>query len=99
MVPSAEIVSQQTVAFDGTVTTIADGVVTLTPSHWYSGTATDLVRVRAPSEDMQQLVSAVKFEVGGRYLVSATDGEVTVCGFSAPYSAELASIYAEAFPG
>jgi hypothetical protein len=99
MVPSAAIVSQQTVAFDGTVTTIADGVVTLTPSHWYAGTATDLVRVRAPSEDMQQLLSAVKFEVGGRYLVSATDGEVTVCGFSAPYSAELASIYAAAFPG
>jgi hypothetical protein len=99
MVPNAEIISHQTVAFDGTVTTLADGVVTLTPSHWYAGDETDLVRVQAPSDDMQQLVSAVKFEDGGRFLVSATDGQVTVCGFSAPYSAELASIYAEAFPG
>jgi hypothetical protein len=99
MVPNAEIVSRQTVAFDGTVTTLADGVVTLTPSHWYAGDETDLVRVQAPSDDMQELVSAVKFEDGGRYLVSATDGQVTVCGFSAPYSAELAAVYAEAFPG
>ena len=99
MVPNAEIVSNQTVAFDGTVTTLADGVVTLTPSHWYAGDETDLVRVQAPSEDMQQLVSAVKFEDGGRYLVSATDGQVTVCGFSAEYSDSLAAIYAEAFPG
>jgi hypothetical protein len=99
MVPNAEIVSHQTVAFDGTVTMLADGVVTLTPSHWYAGDETDLVRVQAPLEDMQQLVSAVRFEDGGRYLVSATDGQVTVCGFSAPYSADLAAVYAEAFPG
>ncbi len=39
------------------------------------------------------------FEEGGRYLVSATDGRVTVCGFSAPYSAELAALYEQAFPG
>jgi hypothetical protein len=99
MVPNAEIVSHQTVAFEGTVTMLADGVVTLTPSHWYAGDETDLVRVQAPSEDMQQLVSAVSFEEGGRYLVSATDGQVTVCGFSAPYSSDLAAVYAEAFPG
>ncbi|GAW50766.1 MULTISPECIES: hypothetical protein [unclassified Nocardioides] len=99
MVPNAEIVSQQTLAFDGTVTMLADGVVTLAPSHWYAGAETDLVRVQAPAQDMQQLVGAVEFEEGGRYLVSATDGQVTVCGFSAPYSADLAAVYAEAFPG
>jgi hypothetical protein len=99
MVPNAETLANQTVAFDGTVTMLADDVVTLTPSHWYVGDETDLVRVRAPAADLQQLVGAAEFEDGGRYLVSATDGEVTVCGFTAPYSADLAAIYEQAFPG
>lgn len=99
MVPNADVVSRQTVAFDGTVTTLADGVVTLTPTHWYAGGETDLVRVQAPADVMRQLVGAVRFEDGGRYLVSATDGQVTVCGFSAPYSADLAAVYEQAFPG
>ena len=99
MVPNAEILAQQSVAFDGTVTAMDGGVVTLTPTTWYAGEPTDLVEVQAPAADMQELVGAVQFEQGGRYLVSATDGQVTVCGFSAPYSAELAALYAEAFPG
>ena len=41
----------------------------------------------------------MSFEEGGRYLVSATDGRVTLCGFSAPYSTELAALYDQAFPG
>ena len=97
MVPNAEALSRQTLAFDGTVTSISDGLVTLAPSTWYAGTPTDLVQVRAPAEDWQRLLSAVRFEEGGRYLVSATDGRVTVCGFSAPYSPDLAAIYAAAF--
>jgi hypothetical protein len=97
MVPDAESLSRQSVAFDGTVTTLADGVVTLAPSHWYAGDPTDLVRVQAPPEVMQELVGAAKFEEGGRYLVSATSGQVTACGFTAPYSADLAALYEQAF--
>ena len=48
-------------------------------------------------ESMQDLVGAVRFEQGGRYLVSASNGQVTVCGFSAPYSADLAGLYEQAF--
>ena len=97
MVPNAEALSQQDVAIDGTVTTIADDVVTLTVGEWYAGDPTDLVRVQAPEEEMQRLAGAVDFEEGGRYLVSATDGRVTVCGFSAPWSEDLADLYTEAF--
>jgi hypothetical protein len=99
MVPNPEIVAQQSVAFDGTVTTLADGAVTLTVDHWYAGSPTDLVRVQAPATELEELVGAVHFEDGGRYLVSATGGQVTVCGFSAPYSTDLAKIYEQAFPG
>ncbi|GAB6985086.1 hypothetical protein [Nocardioides pyridinolyticus] len=97
MVPNAELLSRQEVAVDGTVTTVADGVVTLAVSKWYAGDPTDLVRVQAPEAAMQELVGAVDFEEGGRYLVSATDGVVTVCGFSAPWSEDLAALYAQGF--
>ncbi len=97
MVPSARILSTQTVAFEGTVEDIADDTVTLTPTHWYHGNSTGLVTVTAPPADLAALVGAAEFKVGGRYLVSATDGEVTVCGMTAPYNKDLAALYAEAF--
>ncbi len=97
MVPNAETLSQQSLAFSGTVTSLADGVVTLTVDHWYAGGPTDLVRVQAPDAQLQELVGAVEFEDGGRYLVSASNGQVTVCGFSAPYSSDLAGLYGQAF--
>ncbi len=99
MVPNADTIAQQTVAFEGTVTAIADNLVTLTVTHWYAGGPTDLVRVQAPPADLAQLIGAVEFERGGRYLVSATDGRITVCGMSAPWSADLAALYEQAFGG
>jgi len=96
-VPSAEILSLQETAFDGTVSAIADGTVTLDVAKWYRGGPADQVTVDAPPTDMQALVQAADFQAGQRYLVSANDGFVTVCGFTAPYSDDLAALYAEAF--
>ena len=99
MVPTAPMIAQQSVAFAGTVEAISGDVVTLRPTHFYAGTPTDLVKVQAPpAADLQALVQAVHFKQGERYLVSATRGEVTICGFSAPWSPELAGVYAQAFP-
>ncbi|MGZ4447875.1 MAG: hypothetical protein ACXVWZ_14795 [Nocardioides sp.] len=98
MVPNARLISQQSLAFEGTVQSIAGGVVTLVPTRFYTGSATDLVKVEAPSADLQALVGAVKFEEGGRYLVAASGGQVMVCGFSGPYTADLAGLYQQAFP-
>ena len=94
---TARLLGNQETAFDGTVTAIDGGSVTLEVSHWYRGGDQDLVVVDAPDPELQALILSVKFDQGGRYLVSATDGVVTVCGFSAPYSADLAAIYGEAF--
>jgi hypothetical protein len=98
MVVSPAVLAQQQVAFDGTVASITDGTVTLDVGHWYHGGDADQVSVQAPPADMQALVQAADFRVGGRYLVSATDGSVSVCGFTAPYSDELAAMYGQAFP-
>ncbi|WP_028644733.1 hypothetical protein [Nocardioides sp. URHA0020] len=97
MVPNAEVLATADTAFDGTVTSIVGDDVTLTPSHWYAGDETDTVVVTAPSEQMQQLVSGVRFQAGERYLVSASNGQVSLCGFSAAYGDDLAKVYAEAF--
>jgi hypothetical protein len=98
MVPNAAALAGADFAFDGVVTSIVGDNVTLEPSRWYAGKAVDFVVLNAPSEQMQEVASAVKFQTGGRYLVSATGKQVTLCGFSAEYSDELAAIYAEAFP-
>jgi hypothetical protein len=94
---SAELLANQETAFDGTVTAIADGLVTLEVGHWYRGGDADQVTVNAPPADLQALVQAADFQTGQRYLVSAHEGFVSVCGFTAAYSDELAALYAEAY--
>lgn len=100
MVPSAEAMADNPVAFDGTVQSIEGDVVTLAPTTWYAGDATDLVTVEAPPDELRTLLVSVDFQEGERYLVTATaGGAVMICGFSAPYSPGLAGVYAEAFGG
>ena len=96
-VPTAELLGNQETAFDGTVSAITDGTVTLEVTKWYRGGPADQVTVDVPPADMQALMQAADFQTGHRYLVSANGGFVTVCGFTAPYSDELAALYAEAF--
>ena len=97
MMVSPEVLANQQVAFDGTVAAMTDGLVTLDVTSWYRGGDADQVTVKAPPENLQALISAADFQVGQRYLVSATDGFVSVCGFSGAYSDELAAMYAQAF--
>lgn len=98
-VPTADILGQQELAFDGVVDDISAGMVTLTPTMFYAGEPTDIVRVEAPPEALEGLLLAVQFEVGQRYLVSADDGQVSVCGYSGAWSPELEQLFVEAFPG
>ena len=98
-VPSPEVLSRQTLAFDAVATEVADGVVTLSPSMFFAGDPTAQVQVQAPPEVLQQLLLAVDFQEGERYLVAATGGEVAVCGYTGPWSPQLEQLYLEAFPG
>ena len=98
--PSAEVLAGAAVAFDGTVRDIEGEVADLHVSRWYRGGPAEVVTVRAQSESMQALVGAVALEEGGRFLVAADDaGVLFVCGLSAPWSEDLAGLYAEAFGG
>ena len=97
MVPNAEALATQTTAFEGTVTTLEDGMATLEVDRWFVGEETEQVTVVAPDEDLRALLVAVEFEVGRTYLVSATGDQVSLCGFTDEKSPELEALYAEAF--
>lgn len=94
-----QVVASQDVVVDAVVESISGGEVTLAPTRFYAGEETDLVTVSEPSGDLQLLLTGVEFVEGERFLVSATDGQVTLCGFSAPWSESLAAVYDEAFAG
>ena len=99
MVPSAEALATQTTAFEGTVVGLADGTATLDVTRWYAGDETGQATVSTPDEDLQALLVAVDFQEGRTYLVSARDGRVSLCGFTAEKTPELEALYAEAFGG
>jgi hypothetical protein len=85
-------------AFEGTVTAVEGDQATLTVDEWYLGGDADQVTVTGP-EGSVALLGSVTLEEGSAYLISASDGVVRSCGQSGPVSAELETIFAEAFGG
>lgn len=99
-VPSVEFLRAQDTAFEGTVTEVGDGTATLDVDRWYAGDdETDQVRVSTPSREIVDLLLAVDFQKGSTYLVSATDGQVSLCGLSAVKDELLTGLYDEAYAG
>ena len=98
--PSVELLRTQDTAFEGTVTEVGDGSATLDVDTWYAGEdETERVRVSTPSQEIVDLLLAVDFQEGGTYLVSASDGQVSLCGFSAVKDELLTGLYDEAYAG
>jgi hypothetical protein len=85
------------VAFSGTVTEKSADQVLVDVDTWYRGGDSDQVRLHAPSTPDVALEGGIDFQVGARYLVTATDGTVNGCGFSGPWTQEMADTYAAAF--
>ncbi len=99
---SVEQLGQAPIAFDGTVTRIDGGTIELRVEKWYRGGDSEEIRVFAPDlANAEALVGAVGFEVGKRYLVSATEFEgkivPSVCGFTVTYDEAMADTFAQAF--
>ena len=95
-VPTAEDAASQTLAFEGIVTEIADGTVTLRPTHFYTGEETSRVTIAAPNQAMSE--APAEFVVGESYIVGANDGRVAICGLTGPADdAALRSLYEKAF--
>ncbi|WP_205473830.1 hypothetical protein [Nocardioides sp. SYSU D00038] len=96
-VPTPEFLAAQPFAFEGTVTAVEGGTITLEVEEVFAGAATDTVAVEAPPQAIQDQLIGVDFQVGETYLVSAADGQVSACGFSGAASPELDRLYDQAF--
>lgn len=98
MPPTADLLATQDVAFAGTVEDVTDDTVRLRVDEAYAGEPGDVVELAAPGESLEMLIGAVGFEAGGRYLVSALQGQVSWCGLSGPATPALERLYERAFP-
>ena len=97
---SVDVLRDMPMAFSGSVTSVSEGVVTLDVDRWYAGGSADQVRVSSDTSGAPvSIEGAPTLEVGQRYLISANEGVVSSCGYSGPYSEELAQSFQEAFPG
>ena len=76
----------------GTVVEVGDGTVTLDVTKWYAGGDADQV-VLTVADMPNVALDGVEFTTGGDYLVTVLDGQVLICGLSAPYDPALAALY------
>lgn len=84
------------IAFEGTVTAVANDVVTLTVDTWFRGEGAEEAVLRAP-QGMEALIGGIPFEIGDQYLISAQSGNVNYCGFSGPATPDLRAGFEAAF--
>jgi hypothetical protein len=97
MPASPVVLRRADLAFAGTVGNVGPGVVTLEVDHWYHGGTAEQVELETPQVLPRELVGAVAFQKGGRYLIAAVHGRVATCGFSGRWSPGLAHMYDQAF--
>ena len=93
---SVDILDDMEVAFEGTVTNVDGDVLTLDVVKWYTGGDSERVEITAPL-GMEALIGGIPFEVGGSYLVTATNGVVNYCGFTGVATDEFRAAFEQAF--
>ncbi len=86
------------VAFDGTVGSSAGDRVTFIVHNWFTGGSGDSVTLEAMGIAPGTITSAgPALEIGHRYLVSGSGGNVWSCGFTMTYDTGIAGQWATVF--
>jgi len=98
MVFEEQLLADMPVAFAGTVESVADGAVVLDVDHWFAGGDADRVELATPGADTSYEIG-LSFTEGRRYLVTATDGTVNGCGYTAPATPDMEAAFDRAFAG
>jgi hypothetical protein len=83
-------------AFAGAVVEVTDSVATLQVDRWFTGGDAEVVQIEY-TPGYEALIGTPSFEVGQRYLITATDGVVNGCGYSGLATPEYEAAFAEAF--
>ena len=87
-----------TAAFEGTVTAVGQGSVTLEVSRWFVGGEADQV-VLDVADVASPALDGIAFVPGTEYLVAVADGQVQTCGVSAVAEPVLQQLYEQWFAG
>ena len=86
------------IAFDGTVASSNGDEVTFTVDNWFTGGTGDSVTLQAMGIAPDTITMAgPALEIGERYLVSGSGGNVWSCGFTMTYDTSIASEWAGVF--
>ncbi|MDR9451479.1 MAG: hypothetical protein RI637_09710 [Acidimicrobiia bacterium] len=93
---SVDLLADMEVAFEGVVTSVDGDVLTLDVVTWYTGGEAEQVEITAPP-GMEALIGGIPFEVGGSYLVTATNGVVNYCGYTGVATPEFRAAFDQAF--
>ncbi|MDP9494872.1 MAG: hypothetical protein M3P87_06490 [Actinomycetota bacterium] len=93
---SVEELAKAQVAFEGTVASVDGNTVTLDVDTWFKGGDASQVVLNAP-QGLEALIDGFAFEQGSQYLITAYDGNVNYCGFSAKSTPEMRAAFEEAF--
>jgi hypothetical protein len=88
--------AQAPVAFQGKAVEVKDTSVVLTVDRWFRGGPDGVTQVRV-SRPGPNVSEGVEFTAGKTYLVSALEGDVTVCGYTGELTPELLAAYNKAF--
>lgn len=92
------ILAAMPVAFEGTVTGIEGETVTLSVDRWFKGGEASEVNLISSAGSVA-LIGGVDFEVGGQYLITASEGTVNACGYSSEATPEMRAAFDQAFGG
>ena len=93
-----DTLADRDVAFDGTVASADGDRVTFTVNNWFTGGSEDSVTLEAMGIAPGTITSAgPALEIGHRYLVSGSGGNVWSCGFTMTYDTSIANQWAGVF--
>jgi hypothetical protein len=94
---TVEDLAEMSPAFIGTVTDVTGDRATLRVDRWYAGGEAPEVVVSVPDGASIALNGTIDFDEGSRYLITAVDGVVNLCGYSGEATPELESAFRAAF--
>lgn len=86
-------------AFAGTATEVGEGTITFEVDEVYNGDPGETITLEGDTSLQNSMYSDFQFEVGEQYLVSGEDTFAWGCGYTQPYTEQLAAEWAAAFEG
>jgi hypothetical protein len=94
---TVEYLAELSTAFAGTVTDVSGDRAVLGVDRWYAGGSAPQVSVTVPDGAHIALIGTIEFREGARYLITAEDGQVNLCGFSGEATPEMEAAFEAAF--